>query len=603
MKYDVKVYSDFGMCKFSEKLYFKADKASENAFFEVEFLFPEWEADTFVFMPSCAYNGNRFKSVKRKYPPRYLPEEFGTDNEPLIGNIPTLGYDGKGEIEVTSADMAVPCIGLYYKQKKQGLFIMTPQQVKGKNIGYTVSEGKIKLSYPANRKNPYYAFKYDDYNEIYEPGIKISSGEEIESPVYINEFACVSFEDFYSKYFSIRKQIINGNRAENMYTDKLWNIVEEFNNTCWSGKTYPKHNPWHVGGWCNGCGIESLGLYKKGNEISRERAVKALEFDFQPSHFTEAGFLYTTVKDSVPDGKLHLTRFSAGSLYMLMKCLEVVPQSETLTNAAKKCADAFVKLFEKYGKFGSYINAETGEMLVGYGSSGVLATGALAKCGEFFGNDVYTNTAVKAAEYYYNDFMKNGMTCGGPGDILSAPDSESAFMTLEAYIALYECTKEKKWLDFAETLAKYCSSWVVSYIFEFPEGTEFNRLGINTVGSVFASVQNAHSAPGICTLSGDSIYKLYKFTGKREYLELIKDIAYFIPQCISTDERPIYAKMGEPEGVSRPLKQGWICERVNMSDWERKFNGVGNVFYCNCWCSNSLLLSFAELADYPEFKD
>lgn len=290
-----------------------------------------------MFMPACAYNGNRFKIMKMNYPPRYRHEHYGTDNEPLIGNIPSMGKDGKGEIEVTSADMAVPCVGLYYKNKKQGIFIMTPQQVKNGNIGYTVSEGKVKLSYPANRKNPYYAFKYDWYNIIDEKGIQ-----------------------------------------------------------------------------------------------TKERAIQAL--------------------------------------------------------------------------------------------------------------------------------------------------------------------------DFSETVAKYCSSWVVSYNHKFPEGSEFDRLGINAVGSVFASVQNAHSAPGICTLSGDCIYKLYKFTGNKMYLDLIRDIAYFIPQCMSTVERPIYARMGEPEGVSRPLPEGWICERVNTSDWERCYNGVGNVFYSNCWCSNSLLKSFAELMDYPEFK-
>ncbi len=221
--------------------------------------------------------------------------------------------------------------------------------------------------------------------------------------------------------------------------------------------------------------------------------------------------MYNSVKDGVPSGEMHLTRHSAMTLYHTLKCFELTAPKQEWVDVIKKLADAFVALYEKYGKFGSYINSETGEMLIGFGSSGVGAIGGLAKAYKFFGENKYLDTALKAAGYYRNDFLNTGMTCGGPGDILSAPDSESAFMTLEAYVCLYEVTRDKKWLDFSETVAKYCSSWVVSYNHKFPEGSEFDR--------------------------------------------------------------------------------------------ERCYNGVGNVFYSNCWCSNSLLMSFAELMDYSEFKD
>ena len=63
---------------------------------------------------------------------------------------------------------------------------------------------------------------------------------------------------------------------------------------------------------------------------------------------------------------------------------------------------------------------------------------------------------------------------------------------------------------------------------------------MKSVGSVFANIQNKHSAPGICTLSGDSLYKLWRWTQDALYLELLKDIALTIGQYISTDEDPIY---------------------------------------------------------------
>ena len=138
--------------------------------------------------------------------------------------------------------------------------------------------------------------------------------------------------------------------------------------------------------------------------------------------------------------------------------------------------------------------------------------------------------------------------------------------------------------------AHYSSSWVVSYSYRFPKESEFNRIGYNTVGSVFANVQNKHSAPGICTLSGNSLLKLYRYTKNTEYLELIKDIAYCIPQSVSTEEKPIYSWDNPP----RKLIPGTICERVNMSDWE-DFPYVGGVFDATCWPETSLTLSFTEL--------
>ena len=603
MKYNVSGFSEFGICKFDKTVSFKANCDSDNAFFEINFNFDDWEEDAFVFMPACAYNGNRFERVNRRYPPQYTPEDYGVDNEPLISSmIPSMGKDGNQALEVTSADMALPCLGIFYRNKKEGIFIITPQQVKNSNIGYTVEKGKFKLSYPANRKNPYYAMKYPDYSLVDEKGIEISKGEEITSEIFIREFPCKDMIDFYDEFFKIRKAYLKSDRAENLYTEELFELIEDMTNyNSWSGKTYPRHNPWSAGGWCDGCGVESAIFLKKGNEVSKRRAIKALDFDTLPEHLTKAGFFYSTVTDGIGDGKYHLTRYSAASFYHIVRNFELTNPHKQWIDCVKTLADAFVKLFEKYGKFGSYINSETGEILIGSGNSGVLAIGALAKVGKFLQHEKYIKTSVKAAEYYYNKFLTDGMTYGGCGDIMSAPDSESSFMMLEALVALYEVTKDEKWLKASETILKYCSSWVVSYVHKFPDASEFDRLNINTVGSVYASVQNAHSAPGICTLSGECIYKLYKYTGNNEYLDFIKDIAYFIPQCISTNERPIWARMGKP-GEEKKLLKGWINERVNMSDWEKKWNGQGNVFYCGCWPSNSFLATYADLMEYPEFK-
>jgi hypothetical protein len=162
-------------------------------------------------------------------------------------------------------------------------------------------------------------------------------------------------------------------------------------------------------------------------------------------------------------------------------------------------------------------------------------------------------------------------------------DSESAFATLESFMALYEVTGEREWLNYSEDAAALCATWVVSYDYHLPSSSLFGKLDMHTAGATWASTQNKHGGPGICTLSGDCLFKLYRYTGNKLYLELVGDIAHNIMQYISRADRPI-----------RNQHSGWVNERVNMSDWEGKGN-VGGIFHGNTWAQVSAMLTVAEI--------
>ena len=59
---------------------------------------------------------------------------------------------------------------------------------------------------------------------------------------------------------------------------------------------------------------------------------------------------------------------------------------------------------------------------------------------------------------------------------------------------------------------------------------------MKTVGCVFANLQNKHAAPGICTLSGMALWKLYRWTGNDAYLELLRDIVASITTRLLLNE-------------------------------------------------------------------
>lgn len=46
------------------------------------------------------------------------------------------------------------------------------------------------------------------------------------------------------------------------------------------------------------------------------------------------------------------------------------------------------------------------------------------------------------------------------------------------------------------------------------------------------------------------------------------------------------------------MPQGFICERVNLSDWEGE-EGIGSNIFGSCWSECSNLLTLAEVVDLP----
>lgn len=607
MKY-ITDFSPSSLGEFSyqnEILSFTVKEDLENAFLSMSFSFPEWEENTYLFLPACAYNGNRFAQMEASYPPVYTEAQIGENPTPVTTKIPALGTDGSGKIEVRVGDLSTPCAGLFYPEKKQAFFVFTEQKWQGRDIGFSAERGRITLNLPSNRALAYRLCA--PWQPAKDDGFCARAGEKIRMRVRVLSCSCADLPAFFEIFFRNRKCVLKGEPAENLYSPALWQIMERHFNECnFSGEFYAEATHRWKCGWCGG-GQSSLSLLRKGNELSRARAIQTI--DFMTSHISPSGFFYGNIyKGKIEDDSkgmpylshAHLIRKSADALYYLFDHFALMPPKPQWVFAARTAADAFVRLYVRYGSFGQLVNDQSGEMLVGGTACGAIAIGALARAYAFFGEDAYLQTARRAAEAYYRNFVYKGITYGGPGDVLCAPDSESGYAIVEGLTALYEVTKEEKFLSYAKDAAHLFSSWVVSYSFRFPEESEFARLGINTAGSVFASVQNKHSSPGICTYPGKALYRLYEYTKDTAYLSLLRDIVLYIPQSVSTAERPIRTW---PDGDApiRALPEGYICERVNLSDWEGS-EKVGGVFYATCWCESSLILSFSELMDDPKIR-
>jgi hypothetical protein len=183
----------------------------------------------------------------------------------------------------------------------------------------------------------------------------------------------------------------------------------------------------------------------------------------------------------------------------------------------------------------------------------------------YFNEPGYLDVARAATKMYYErDFLK-GYAGGGASEILQSPDSEAPWDMVESCIILYEVTGKQEWIDRAKFATHMLSTWMASYDYKFPAGSAMERAGTHAAGSIFASSQNNHSAPGYYILSGDMLLKLFRATGDARYAEMYKDQSHNVVQYVGAPHNPLRKE------------SGLVTERVQLSDWEG--NNMGSVAY------------------------
>lgn len=585
----------------------------KNANISVEFEFENWNKENYVLAPAAVYNGNRFRVAKKGYPPMLHTEDsIGENMETTITDVPHLNSSGNGTIELLSGDMATPSYGIYFKDKSKGMLIYSIHKTE---TGYTGlifrEEGDkacVEIQAPGVRGKMYQMT--DSGLESDDKGYDFKEGNCVKMHLKVISFECHDVCELFRVFWETRKCMNEPVKIENSVPfSKAFEIIEQkFIATQWNEKYgyfmiaphgQGKYGDWQAG-WVGG-GLNSLPFLADGGERSEKMAEQTLTTVFSKLQ-TSNGYIFPIMYEGklLGDDYCHQEKtevlllrknadvlaYGCRHIYVKQAKGQVVP--ELWMDGIKKLADTFVRLWKKHGQFGQFVNINNDEIYMGGTASAGIAVAGLALCGRLFGDKEYITVAESAADLYYCEYLCKGLLNGGPGEILQCPDSESAFGLLDGYVTLYEVTSDKKWLDYAQQCAYQCSSWCVSYDFDFPEYSEFGRLEMKTTGSVFANVQNKHSAPGICTLSPVALLKLFRYTGDERYLKLCFEIAHNVVQYLSREDRPIISWDGEV------LPPGWMSERVNMSDWEGK-KTIGGVFKGSCWCEISTLMTFVDI--------
>lgn len=566
-----------------------------------------WSIDNYVLFPGAVYNGNRYASVKTDYPP--YPVEFrqmGPNKPILISDQPRLNINqGYSRIQLRSGCMSLPSVGYHSPEHQKGILIWFPQNTHLGDYGVDIEETSdrtkayISLTAPVVRER----YKYTGNNtstQTTDKPVSFSKGDKLTIEFRVRLFESKNIQALYDQFSDVQESYLQAATLDPIMplSEAYETVKNKYNRSNWIAEGYyatQTQNDMFQTAWIGGI-ITLLPLLQEGDELTVKRVYRNLEWYFERCH-TESNYFPDRIVDGKafptlhykPVGNLYpivLARKNAETPYYLFQLFDELEKKhfevpERWKKRTLAAVNAQYHTFLKYKELGQFIDTKSGEMIVGNSTSAGFFSASLCKAYQFTGDSSYIGKAREIGAYFYSNFITKGLTFGGPADALHSFDSESSYALLASLMELYKVTGDTLWLDRTEEIAKQFATWVVTYNFEFPEGTLYEELKMQTSGTVYANSQNTCATPGICTHSGVALLDLYRFTGNRYYLKLLALIAKALPQYMSSKERPIEC-----------LEEGWVSERVNMTDW---LEPIGETMCQSNWSEASLMLTYAEL--------
>ncbi len=564
----------------------------------IAFDFTNWSAENYILAPAAVYNANRYKVLPVKYPPYiYDPKDKPLDMPVTITNVLHLNKDNSpGKIEMLTGSCSTPILSFYNRNTHQGWIMLTTQGTQFGNSGLIIEEdipgnrATFVLSAPGVRESRYVM---TGFTKSTDQPADFKTNDEVKLKMRIYNFQANDLQEFYDKVFTIRKELSGPTVYRNVAPFSAINdiILDHHDKTkYYEDDKYgyicsePAGNQpyWHLqAGWGGVPAYSYPQVIQSTPERLRRisKSFDALKMMQGATGLTRGIFMKGELfgdnfREKEKTRNIAMVRRNGEMLFFGIQSLELLKmQGKESTikpewvEMFRKQANGIVKIWKDYGQFGQFIDVETGKMDVNGSTAGAVCISGLVLASVYFNNPEYLKIAELAGKYYYKRDLSKGYAGGGPAEILQCQDSESAYDITEAYTTLYETTGNPQWLKYARDAAALFSTWTISYDYKFLKGSVMHRIDARSTGAVWASIQNAHGAPGIYILSGNFLLRLYRATGDARYMELLRDIAHNVVQYTTTVTNPVV-----PKAVP-----GSVTERVNLSDWEGKQNIGGSI--------------------------
>jgi hypothetical protein len=206
------------------------------------------------------------------------------------------------------------------------------------------------------------------------------------------------------------------------------------------------------------------------------------------------------------------------------------------------------------------------------------------------GDPKYLHAAIRAADYVWTTSGSRGLFIGGASDNPNITDKEAGMLSLEAFLSLYESTKEPKWLERAKAAADFTESWIWIWNLPMPVDADDAQLhwkkGVPTVGLQGITARVAGSADEYLDWAVPSYAKLYNYSKDEHYLDVARLLLHDTKSMVALPGRQYDLK-----GI------GWQQEGWRMGPGGPG-RGVGGHRFWLPWISANHLYGITGLEEY-----
>ena len=148
-------------------------------------------------------------------------------------------------------------------------------------------------------------------------------------------------------------------------------------------------------------------------------------------------------------------------------------------------------------------------------------------------------------------------------------DKEAATLSLEAFLALFETTGDRKWLDRAQVAADIAETWMYLWNVPMPADADgdtlhWKRGRVPTTG--LQLIAAGHSlVDAYMAFDVDEYARLYRHTGDKHYLDVARILLHNTKAMVALPDRglrPAWGRMGS-RNITRWLRgAAWGCYRL-----------------------------------------
>ena len=206
------------------------------------------------------------------------------------------------------------------------------------------------------------------------------------------------------------------------------------------------------------------------------------------------------------------------------------------------------------------------------------------------GDPKYAQAALRAGEYVWSNWGTRGLFIGGASDNPNITDKEAGMLSMEAYLSLYDSTKDKRWLERAEAAGNFAESWIWIWNLPMPQDADDAKLhwkkGVPTVGLQGITALAAGGADEYLDWAVASYARLYKETGDPHYLDVARVLLHDTKSMVALPGRQYDMK-----GI------GWQQEHWGMGPGGPG-RGIGGHRFWLPWVSANHLYGITGLEEY-----